>query len=381
MCLIVAGHLRDYELFKDIFDNRIALNNITGNKIAVFLFCDRKEDVLSFVLDDKNNRRRYRCLIPGELINGIEATKNYHSIDSISNLTPNIKDEIIQKSQLVSEDIRVQFNIPIDKVPCILLVERGQRRENTYVIPTKGELDIQKFFKFLKELRQLLEAMPQLQKIESELNKLEILRSSYGTLEYTTKNLERIDDNLLDLTTELDLHINKSREILIDLGLDKRLANQIITSKNWDSVKSNFLSKNFGELTEQVDLDVIKNALYKREFRESIEKILLLGRRFAKIKKERKSWETRLNNTNERIEGLSNISTEKTNDAIQKAIVDMKSIKKEIEDIEKKYSRIFWRASKIRPLKDFIQNFLGFAKATKDVLSAEEAINKIINRN
>jgi hypothetical protein len=154
LCLLVAGHFNDKKFFTSVFEHKEILDIITGGSLAILLFHDNQSDTLTFSVDANNSDGR---VVPGKLIlpSTYESTGFY--IESVTEIDDEkLKNSVIKASQTISKGIINHFNLGIDDIPCILLVDKNHPEEPT-VIPTRGEVDIKNLYEFFKELRIFLD--------------------------------------------------------------------------------------------------------------------------------------------------------------------------------------------------------------------------------
>ena len=130
-CLLVAGHLNDIQFFTDVFDKKELLDAISGDEIAIFLFADSQGGLLEI----ETGQGQYEIL-PGNklylpkspLDNDRYSWGIYKHISEIrvSDLQQyHIREEVIARSQSISNEICRKFRLDTEDIPCILLLSKG----------------------------------------------------------------------------------------------------------------------------------------------------------------------------------------------------------------------------------------------------------------
>lgn len=381
LCLLVTGHLDDYELFSSIFDKRAILDNVSGDKIAVFLFSNKLDELFSVELlkQSRYGFEKFRAILSGTQLNSSNEIREFPDILSVDNLTKDLKDDIVMQSQLVSDEICKYFNIPFSDIPCILLLERGE--DETIIIPTKGELDVKSFFEFLKDLRILSEKMPELNNIKEDIDRTNQYYDANSTLEYSVDRISKFDFEIFDLKNNYNIYIDEATSILSSNNISKEVTSQLFSEKNSLSIKTILLNNGANTEISKESTEKIAKILYSNpELREIITKIQYSASKVLNLEDEKRRFETRKSNTEKRMIDLSPVLEDEIQRKMQIELTKIKSVRDDMERLEKKYERLFWRRHQIRPIKVFMEGFLGFTKATKEILSLEESLLKLVKK-
>jgi hypothetical protein len=179
LCLVVGGHLNDSKFFEEIFDNKDALDTISGKDVLIFLFAKenikhRYNEEVSLVSEGGGTFRAYPVEFPKELIKN-----NDIRILRVSQLSDNrVKNNIIQSSQNIASEIVDFFKLSISELPCILLKHRYW--DDVLRIETKGMVNVDDFASFLKEIAILSERFSEKipRWILPKINKLQDMQAS-----------------------------------------------------------------------------------------------------------------------------------------------------------------------------------------------------------
>jgi hypothetical protein len=159
LCLFVAGDLSDPHFFRDLIDNKETLDVISGHEIELFLFTRDDAEPLEFL---SSGGRSYIC---GKCVSDRAFSSDRYWKDegtllirhkhiSQVNVSDSVRDEIVRTSQTIAADISSTFNLSIDDMPSVILVEKVTPLR-FHVIRTRGAADVRLVVDLLRRLRQL----------------------------------------------------------------------------------------------------------------------------------------------------------------------------------------------------------------------------------
>jgi hypothetical protein len=153
LCLLVGGHLKSDDFFSEVFNNKEALDTISGSEIAIILFSGSSSNTVEFELNGVIK------ILPGDLQHGTRRNDIRVSRITDLNSNPELKAAIIKNSNSITSEISSHFSLTKNDLPCILLLENGNIG-NPYIIHTHGLADVLNFYELLKEMASLLEKVP-----------------------------------------------------------------------------------------------------------------------------------------------------------------------------------------------------------------------------
>lgn len=227
LCLFVGGSLNDNKILEEILNHKESIHSITGINVFFILFWDGIENV--FLVEKGGRGDAY----PGILLSS-DKTHSLESIELRSIWNDDVKKNIIERSQLISNEICELLRIDPKKLPCLIVLEKGwELTDNLFVLPIKDSPSIRGIFSFFRELSICAKNGSRL---ISDYNKLN------NTIYYNNKRLkltaekEKFQKELLD--REKTLPFQKSS------SFNKKLDDFIIFLKN-NEVDNNLLFDDF----------------------------------------------------------------------------------------------------------------------------------------
>ncbi len=345
LCLLVAGHLRDLKFFQDVFEQRLALDTISGPNIAVLLFTNDPVGIVSIAIGEGSYE-----LVPGQNLGDrkIHGLSSYRHIAEMY-IEPAMREKIINASQSMANQICDHFKLRLKDIPCILILSKGSSEPS--VIPTRGEADVQAFYSFLKDLRKIADVLPN----EFDLNEPLALAESLvgrGQLAEAVATFEK---------TELEFQAAK---------------NVCITSLERFSVSYEQAQAFFkdGQRVQDVVGLVYRSPLSTKDlpshpgfqmayedaaFRENCKE---LGRALKRRKISQETLMKRKKQAKQFLQWSEN----------------MRSIEEAIIQLCKQYENKFLRRAWLRPLREVITKVIGGGKTVQDLISLEQTIKKLL---
>lgn len=345
LCLLVAGHLRDLKFFQDVFEQRLALDTISGPNIAVLLFTNQQVGVVG--IDAPLGRFE---IVPGQDLghSKIYGLSYYRHISQLD-IPIDLREKIIIASQSMANQICDHFGLEPKDIPCILVISKGSSEPS--MIPTHGEADVQAFYDFLKDLRLIADVLPNdfdlreplaLAKSLVEQGKLAMAKATFekAELDFQTAKIACVTslERYSVPSEQAQAFFKKRRSILHAVGLAYRYPLAIKE-----------LSSHPG----------FQQAYDDAVFREGCKQ---LGRAFH----ERRSAQQRFNERKKQAKQFLQWSE------------NMHSIEDAIIQLCKRYENKFvWRA-RLRPLREIMEKVIAGGKTVQDLISLEQTIKKLI---
>jgi tetratricopeptide (TPR) repeat protein len=351
LCLLVAGHLHDTKFFQDVLEQRLALDTISGPNIAIFLFTNDPGEVVSMKIGEGSYK-----IVPGSLLVGngfADYPGNIRDVRSInaqtSSMNANATQEIINASLSMANQICNHFKLGGEDIPCILVLSKGNPEPS--VIPTRGEVDVQAFYSFLKGLRKIADVLPN----DYDLNEPLVLAESLvkqGQLAEAETAYKRAD-------LQFQAAKNTCVISLEGFSVSSEQAQEFV--KDGRSVRRAVgLAYRYPLLTRNLPPHPGFQLAYEdAAFRESCKE---LGRA---LQERKRAWQ--------RLE-------ERKREAKQflKWSENMRSIEEAITQLCKKYENGFLWKARLRPLRAIVEKVVGGGKTVQDLISLEQTIKKLI---
>lgn len=347
LCLLVAGHLRDLRFFQDVFEQRIALHNISGHNIAILLFTN--DPIGALTLETIGGRG---SVVPGQNL-GADWIRGLSAFKSIADLPPigaDMREKIITTSQSMAYQICDYFGIRVEDIPCILLLSKGC--DEPFVIPTRGEADAQTYYSFLRDLRGVADVLPADFELYEPLRKAKSLvernqlAQAIDDAEQAEQEFQRAKDACMVALVRLPI----SSEFIHTLFSDERMIWRMVGLLHMPQPDDPLLSQPGFQQAYQ-DAEFIKCCQY-------------LGR----IYNWRKKAKERLDRQKVRAEQFLAWSEQ----------TRLVSIEEAINALCRGYeTRFTWRA-RLRPLRDVLEKVLVGGKTVNDLISIEQNIRKLI---
>jgi len=344
LCLLVAGHLHDLKFFLDVFEQRLALDTISGPNIAVLLFTNQQVGVLEI-----GGQGSYE-IVPGQDLGQgkIYGLTSYRHISEIY-IPIDLREKIIIASQSMANQICDHFGLEPKDIPCILVMSKGSSEPS--MIPTHGEADVQAFYDFLKDLRKIADILPNnfdlreplaLAKSLVEQGKLAMAKATLEKAELDFQTAQSACVTSLERysvpSEQAQAFFKKRRSIRYAVGLAYRYPLAI-----------NELPSHPG----------FQQAYEDAAFRESCKE---LGRALQERKSAQQRFHERKNQAKQFLQWSEN----------------MHSIEEAIIQLCKQYENKFvWRA-RLRPLREIMEKVIGGGKTVKDLVSLEQTIKKLL---
>lgn len=352
LCLLVAGHLNDAKFFADVFDNQEALDTISGEDIAIFLFANEQEGMLTVEVRDGESKALPGQILLPKRLRGLwyEHISAFHK--------DKIRDDVIRASQNVSGDICRQFRLDYNDIPCIFLLGKGDPLP--FIIPTKGEADVNEFYNFLKEFRGIAATIPTTYDLNWPMSAVKrIIAEEKETSEKTS---------LAEAESELQASLNLMYDVLERYGMPHSVCEELINAKTasrvWEKVG---LRRDLPQTPLLLEYsEVFRKAFEEADLRERAREVGRSARNVAQAKK-------RLVASEKRIKELKSIKA-RLDITVASFVTAREAINKLCEKFERKF---VWKA-RYRPIKQFAEAFLGISKKTNDLLSLQETIKKLI---
>lgn len=351
LCLLVAGHLRDTKFFQDVLEQRLALDTMSGPNIAIFLFTNDPREVVSMSIGPGSYK-----IVPGSLLVGqgfADYPGNIRDVRSInaqtSSMNANATQEIINASQSMANQICNHFKLGREDIPCILVLNKGNSEPS--VIPTRGEVDVQAFYSFLKDLRKIADILPNDYDLNEPLAIAESLVKQ-GRLAEAEAIYERAD---------LQFQAAKNTCITSLEGFS------VLSEQAKEFVKDGQSIRRAAGLAYRYPLPTrnlpphlgFQLAYEDAAFRDSCKE---LGHA---LRERKKAWQ--------RLE-----ERKKQAKQFLKWSENMRSIEEAIAQLCKKYENGFLWKARLRPLRAIMEKVVGGGKTVQDLISLEQTIKKLI---
>lgn len=353
LCLLVAGHLNDAKFFADVFDNQEALDTISGEDIAIFLFANEQEGMLTVeVRDGESKALPGQILLPHKHLRGLW----YEHISALHK--DKIRDDVIKASQNISGDICRQFRLDYKDIPCILLLGKGD--SSPFLIPTKGEADVNEFYNFLKELRNIAATIPTTYDLDWPMSVVKRIVAEEKEASDKT--------SVAEAEAELQASLNHMYDVLEKYGMPHSACEKLINAKTaarvWEKVG---LRRDLPQDLLLLEYsEVFKKAFEEGDLQERAREVGRSARNVAQAKK-------RLMASEKRISELKSIKA-RLDMTVASFVTARDAINKLCEKFERKF---VWKA-RYRPIKQFAEALLGISKKTNDLLSLQETIKKLV---
>lgn len=353
LCLLVAGHLNDAKFFADVFDNQEALDIISGEDIAIFLFANEQEGMLTVeVRDGESKALPGRIILPHKHLRGLwyEHISAFHK--------DKIRDDVIKASQNVSSDICRQFRLDYNDIPCILLVGKGD--PSPFVIPTKGEADVNEFYIFLKEFRNIAATIPATYDLDFPMSVAKRLIAEEKEIS------EKI--SVAEAEAELQEALNHIYSVLEKYGMPHSVCEELISIKTasrvWEKVG---LRRDLPQDPLLLEYsEVLKKAFEVGDLQERVREVGRSARNLAQAKK-------RLIASEKRIGELKSIKAR-----LDITVANFVTARDAINNLCEKFERRFIWKARYRPIKQFAEAVLGISKKANELLSLQETVKKLI---
>lgn len=353
LCLLVAGHLNDAKFFADVFDNQEALDTISGEDIAIFLFANEQDGMLTVeVRDGESKALPGQILLPHKHLRGLW----YEHISDLHK--DKIRDDVIKASQNVSGDICRQFRLDYKDIPCILLLGKGD--PSPFLIPTKGEADVNEFYNFLKEFRNIATTIPITYDLDWPMSVVKrIVAEEKEASEKTS---------VAEAEAELQASLNHMYDVLEKYGMPHSACIELINAKTaarvWEKVG---LRRDLPQDPLFLEYsEVFKKAFEEGDLQERTREVGRSARNVAQAKK-------RLVASEKRISELKSIKAR-----LDITVASFVTARDAINKLCEKFERKFVYKARYRPIKQFAEALLGISKKANDLLSLQETIKKLV---
>jgi len=352
LCLLVAGHLNDEKFFSDVFDKKETIDVVSGREIAVFLFSNALDTISLFEVEEGHTE-----ILPGRLY-GIR--RDYHLeryLKRVTEITPSvlknypIKESAIKTSQTISSEICSKYNLDLDDIPCLLFLAKEETEP--FIIRTKGEIDIENFFQIIKDVRKLSQTLPNNYELDDSIKLAETIVS----IEQKSTQKAWVSEVEYTLNESLNEVRNVLQRYTIPIEACEILVNQQ-TARNLWSILGQVPTIQAHPLAIQY-ADKIKLALAESDLKR-------LARKAVKNSKELRIT------LNYRSSVLNRL---------KKLFLQLHTAEEEMNLLCQKHERKLALKAKYRPIKQFVNTVLGITAKTKEILSFEESIRKIIQPN
>lgn len=144
LILLAAGHQNDAQMFEDVFNKKETLHIITGNAIALVLFCNGDTSATAF--QSEANAYVLPCRMLSQ--HGLMSARLFPITDLPHELE---RSNIISASQTICNRLCSYFGLPISQLPAIVLIDKHLGSPIT--IPTKGVSDLGHLIALIKDMR------------------------------------------------------------------------------------------------------------------------------------------------------------------------------------------------------------------------------------
>jgi len=351
LCLLVAGHLHDTKFFQDVLEQRSALDTISGPNIAIFLFTNDPGEVVSISIGPGSYK-----IVPGNLLVGkgfADYPGNIRDIRSInaqtSSMNVNATQEIINASQSMANQICNHFKLGVKDIPCILLLSKEDSEPS--VIPTRGEIDVQAFYSFLRDLRKIADALPNDYDLNEPLALVESLVEQ-GRLAEAEAVYQKAD-------LQFQSAKNTCIKSLEGFSVPSEQAQEFV--KDGQSIRCAVgITYRYPLPTRNLPSHPGFQLAYEdAAFRDSCKE---LGKALQERKKALQRLEERKRQAKQFLKWSEN----------------MRSIEEAITQLCKKYENGFLWKARLRPLRAIVEKVVGGGKTVQDLISLEQTIKKLI---
>lgn len=346
LCLLVAGHLHDAEFFRKVFDSQEAIDVISGEDVAVFLFANGQDGSLTLEVNGGTGE-----IVPGELL--IPGHSNWLWYQHISEIQmEEIRNDVIRASQYISHQITSYFQLATDDIPCILLIVRDD--SEPWVIRTKGEADVQTFFSFLKELRILASSLPTTYDLQWPMG----IAQSILTEEEVTLAKKAVETSEVELQSALDELIDVLERYGMSRAAGEALFNLDTATKVWEMIGFRKDIPQPASATQYTK--IFAKAVEEGELKEKCRNVVRSARSLERARRRLKKHKNAVF------------------DLRRWGMGKKRTTRESVEDLCKKFERKFTWKSRVRPLKKFAEAFIGITKKTNELLSVQENIMKLL---
>lgn len=344
LCLLVAGHLRDLKFFQDVFEQRLALDTISGPNIAVLLFTNDPGKIVSIAIGPGSYE-----IVPGQSLKDNGFANYPKSISDIHNVNPDTSQEILNASQSMANQICDHFGLGQKDIPCILVLSKGGSEPS--VIPTRGEADAQIFYNFLKDLRKIADVLPHDFDLQMTLELAQSLVEK-GQLTQAIADSEK---------AELEFQTLKNACITTLEGFSVPPEQAQAFVRDRQSIRQAVGLAYRYPLPARTPLPhpSFQLAYENAAFRESCKE---LGRALQERMRAQQRREER----------------EKQAKQFLKWSEKMRSIEEAINQLCKQYENKFLWKAYLRPLRAIVEKVVGGGKTVQDLVSLEQTIRKLI---
>jgi tetratricopeptide (TPR) repeat protein len=351
LCLLVAGHLHDTKFFQDVLEQRLALDTISGPNIAIFLFTNDPGEVVSMSIGPGSYK-----IVPGSLLVGkgfADYPGNLRDIRHInaqtSSMNANAIQEIINASQSMANQICTHFKLGREDIPCILVLSKGNAEP--LVIPTRGEVDVQAFYSFLRDLRKIADVLPNNYDLNEPLALAESLVEQ-GQLAEAKAIYERADLQFQEAK-------NTCVKSLESFSVPSEQAQEFV--KDGPSIRRAVgITYRYPLPTTNLPSHPGFQLAYEdAAFRDNCKE---LGKALQERKKALQRLEERKRQAKHFLKWSEN----------------MRSIEEAITQLCKKYENGFLWKARLRPLRAIVEKVVGGGKTVQDLISLEQTIKKLI---
>lgn len=360
LCLLVSGHLNDSQFFKDVFDNQEALDTISGEDIAIFLFSNEQNGTLTVeVKGGEGEVLSGQILLPNKYRGGLW-------YEHISNLQKDkIRDDVIKKSQNMASEICDYFRLDYKEIPCILLLGKGE--PTPFVIPTQGEVDVKAFYDLLKELREVAKTLPTTYDLDWTLRAIKPLAQKENvTVEKTT--LTEAENELQESIEHLHATLEKCE---MPHNVCEELFNLQTAGQVWETIG---LRQDIPQPPLAVEYsEIFSKAIKESDLKERAREVIRSVRNLDNAKKRLAAYEKHLLEGEKRIAELKTIKGR-----IDTTLTNLLTIRATIDKLCEKFEQKFVWKARYRPIKQFAETLLGLSKKTSELLSIQETIKKLI---
>lgn len=354
LCLLVAGHLNDVQFFTDVFDKKEVLDAISGDEIAIFLFADEQGGLLEIETGEGQ-----REILPGSKLylpkspfdNDRYFRGMYKHISEIrvSDLHQyHLREEVIARSQSVSNEICRKFRLDTEDIPCILLLPKGN--PEPFVIKTRGQADVEEFCKFIIDIRRLAATLPLDYDLHWSLQTAE--KFALAEREASVKLW------VTEAETELERAIEYLRDLLEQYGMPHTVCQQLFSPQTAADVWQT-LGLNPGRAQPRLAAEfseVIQRAISESDLKKRAREVVRCAKALAKANGERNQAIGRL----------------------KKSLPKIQTVQTSIDNLCERYENKFVWKARYRPIKQFVETVLGISKKASDLLSLQESIKKLI---
>lgn len=344
LCFLIADTIRDTKLLETLFAHRGSVNAKLGQEVALFLFSPVATRTMVPKGDDA------RLLLPH--------MRSQRSMDDswrplpVSEVPAAMRDQVVQLSQGVADEIRARFDLDRDTLPCLVFLLRED--ETPFVVRTRDAADLKALVKLFEELRTVAEA----------LERSEMAGLPYRAAQTRLRMRERdeLGRECVEGREALAMAIPAARRALAERGLDGAL-----DGIDFDTAHAVYarlglhrdpnLSRRddaLAEVLREGDDEELRALL--RTIRNEGRKLRAKSHRYEELRRE--------------------VDARLARDLNADGVAHLRTTEEELDAICRRFERRFkWRRY-VLPLRDFARFFARTAPVAKGIASLADAVEE-----